>query len=231
LVREILRFGGPRNLNIEFATNVEQGLLFLKEVSINFVVMETKLPFAEGLRFIKTIRRGKAKYNFDVTMPIFGYADSFETHELFLLRDAGISGLMVRPFSAGVFSKCMHAATLRKFIDNTSYCGPDRRRKQQLDCRQKRREEDRQAELAARLAAEKAAEEALWKSAAMEQAKLDEARKKKEAEAEKAEAARKKAEEEAAAAAAAAAAEVAGKVDVSAMTQEELARHLSKQKK
>jgi hypothetical protein len=238
LVREILRFSCPRNLEIAFATSVDQSLLFIKEVSVSFIVMEADLPLAEALRFIKTVRRGKAKFNFDITTPIFAYADNFSPHEIFLLRDAGIHGLMVRPFSAAAFSKCLNSVANRKFIETITYCGPDRRRKKLLDCLHKRREDDRRAELATSLAAAKAEEELLWKAAAEDQAKLDAALKKAEAAAE-VEAARKKAEAEAeveaarkkAEAEASAAVEAASKVDLSAMTQEELARHLRNQKK
>ncbi|CAA6606555.1 Response regulator receiver protein [Rhodospirillaceae bacterium LM-1] len=245
LVREILRFGGPKNLEIEFAVDVDHGLRLLCERSMHFIVMETTLPLKVSLDFLMKIRKGRSKWNFDISLPIIGYADAFTPQEIYRLRDAGISELMIRPLSAATFFKCLRSASSRKFIETSGYCGPDRRRRLVLNYANKRRADDKAAELAeaakaeaARKQAEADAEAALQATARAEQekarkqeAQAEAARKKAEAEAE-AEAARKKAEAEAEAARKKAEAEAASaKVDLSAMTQEELARHLRSQKK
>nr|CAX84201.1 Response regulator receiver protein [uncultured bacterium] len=251
LVKEILRFGGPKNLEIEFAVDADHGLRLLREGSMHFIVMETKLPLEESIDFLTKIRKGRTKWNFDISLPIIGYADAFTPQEIYRLRDAGISELMIRPLSAATFFKCLKSASSRKFIETSGYCGPDRRRRLVLNYANKKRADDKAAELAeaakaeeARLKAEADAAAALQAAARAEQeketrkaeAEAEAARKKAEAEA-AAEAARKKAEAEAAEAAhkkaeAEAAAETApAKVDLSAMTQEELARHLRQQKK
>ncbi len=246
LVKEILRFGGPKNLEIEFAVDVDHGLRLLREGSMHFIVMETKLPLEESIDFLMKIRKGRSKWNFDISLPIIGYADAFTPQEIYRLRDAGISELMIRPLSAATFFKCLKSASSRKFIETSGYCGPDRRRRLVMNYANKRRADDRAAELAeaakaeaARLKAEADAKAALQaaakaeeeKARKLEEAQAEAARKKAEAEAE---AARKKAEAEAEAEAARKKAEAeaaSAKVDLSAMTQEELARHLLKQKK
>ncbi|MBF0169451.1 MAG: hypothetical protein HQL45_17745 [Alphaproteobacteria bacterium] len=253
LVKEILRFGGPKNLEIEFAVDADHGLRLLREGSMHFIVMETKLPLEESIDFLMKIRKGRAKWNFDISLPIIGYADAFTPQEIYRLRDAGISELMIRPLSAATFFKCLKSASSRKFIETSGYCGPDRRRRLVMNYANKRRADDRAAELAeaakaeeARLKAEADAKAALQaaakaeeeKARKLEEAQAEAVRKKVQAE----QLAREKAQAEAAVAAAAvAAAEMArnkaeaeaaaAKPDPSAMTQEELSRHLLKQKK
>ncbi|MBF0268852.1 MAG: hypothetical protein HQL44_09680 [Alphaproteobacteria bacterium] len=247
LVREILRFGGPKNLEIEFAVDADHGLRLLHERLMHFIVMEVKLPLEESIDFLMKIRRGRTKWNFDISLPIIGYADAFTPQEIYRLRDAGISELMIRPLSAAIFFKCLKSASNRKFIESPGYCGPDRRRRLVMNYANKRRADDRAAELAeaakaeeARLKAEADAKAALQaaaraeeeKARRLEEAQAEAVRKKAEAE----ELARKKVEAEAAAEMARKKAEAeaeaaAAKPDLSAMTQEELARHLLKQKK
>lgn len=249
LVKEILRFSGSKNLEVGFAENIDKALLVLSEGilgdrSVNVLVMEAKLPIGDAAEFIRRIRRGKTLWSFDVTLPIIGYADGFTLEEIYLLRDAGISELMVKPLSAGVFFKCLRSATARKFIKAESFCGPDRRRRHNPNYPNMRRADDRAAEQA-RIEAEEAdrqkaktdAEEAARQKAKAESEEA--ARREVKAEAE--EAARRKAkaeaEETARQKARAEAEDVARQkdtsaapVDPSAMTQEQLAQYLSQKK-
>ncbi len=243
LVKEILRFGGPKNVEIDFAANGDQAMLVLREGLISFIAMEIQLPIADALDFIGKVRRGKSLWNFDVTVPIIGYAEGFTPQELYQLRDAGISELMVKPLSAGVFFKCLKSAASRKFIQTSAYCGPDRRRRVIANFANKRRADDKAAELAAAAKAEEERKMAEAAQAAMTAAaaKAEDERKKAEADASAAAAARKAAAQAAAAKAEEermkaeeerkkAEAQAAAKVDLSAMSQEELAQHLRKKK-
>jgi DNA-binding NarL/FixJ family response regulator len=239
LVKEILRFGGPKNIEVNFASNADQAMLVLREGLIRFIAMEIRLPYEEALDFIVKVRRGKSLWNFDVTVPIIGYAEGFTPQELYQLRDTGISELMVKPLSAGVFFKCLKSAASRKFIQTDIYCGPDRRRRVIPSFSAKKRADDRAAELAAAKAEEDrkkaeadalAAEAARAAAAQSAAAKAESDRKAKAvAEAER-KAAASKAEEERKKREAETAQTAAVKVDPSAMTQEELAQHLRKNK-
>ncbi len=236
LVKEILRFSGTKNLEVAFADNIDKALLVLSEGilgerSFNILIMEVKLPLGDAVDFIRKVRRGKTLWSFDVTLPIIGYADGFTLEEIYLLRDAGISELMVKPLSAGVYFKCLRSASNRKFIKTEAFCGPDRRRRHNPNYPNMRRADDRAAE-SARIETEEAArqkamaeaeeatrQKAHTEEAARQKAKAEEAARHK-AQAEAEEAKRQKALAEAAPAPA----------DLSAMTQEQLAQHLSRKK-
>jgi len=98
-------------------------------LNFNFVIMEIFETAGNGSNFISSIRRSKTA--FTARTPIAGYAEQITPDLVIAVRDAGISEIMVKPFSSGVLLKKLNSMLFspRPFIQNVGYSGPSRRRK------------------------------------------------------------------------------------------------------
>ena len=222
LVREMLRYIGLTEH--EFARDSHQALHFLESAPFDVLVVNLELPGESGFDFAQRLRTSKKL--FDPGMPVVAYGNILSQDSVYKARDCGIDEIMSTPLSTIALAKRLSAvlAGRREFIRTDAYIGPDRRRRRAAGYSGPwRREADRLAALARREELVRMDAEARAKVEAIAgQERMEAEAKKRQVEISN----RLNAEAQARADA-----ELAAKTpDLSAMSQEELARWLRAKK-
>jgi len=125
LIHSMLRgFGSNRVLEVRSSLNVFQALTGQK---IDILICDAKLPPHGGLSLTQTIR-GKSD-NEHRTIPILVMASDSRESTIKRARDAGANMVIAKPISpANLYDRLGWVAlNPRKFVDTTTYFGPDRR--------------------------------------------------------------------------------------------------------
>ncbi|WP_158498799.1 response regulator [Magnetospira sp. QH-2] len=131
------------------ATDGQNALGQLQKVKPDVIITEFDLAAMSGLDLVKALRndeRSPHRYT-----PIIMVTSSAERRRVLEARDAGVNEYIVKPFSTKqLFGRIMEIVDRpREFVASASYNGPDRRRKADQDYMgPKRRQEDKEKEAA-----------------------------------------------------------------------------------
>jgi len=142
MLREMLRYFGIGR--IEEVGDGGQAVFQIESESFDLLIIELKTPILCGKELISRVRRSKAPI--DTSIPIIGYTDGVTPESVSEWRDAGISEIMLKPFSSGVLYKKLNSVLLtpRPFVRTEHYVGPCRRRKKSTGSGYFRRKEDKE---------------------------------------------------------------------------------------
>ena len=127
LARDVLRTFGVKR--IHFAYDIQKGFdIFLRE-NPDLVITDWLGDSNDGLALIKQMRTDSRSPN--PLVPIILMTGFTYKDKIFSARDAGISELLVKPYTAhGMYHKIENLIEKPKaFVKTTNFLGPDRRHK------------------------------------------------------------------------------------------------------
>jgi two-component system chemotaxis response regulator CheY len=125
IIHSILRgFGANRVVE---ARNNRDAIQILSEQKIDLMMVEPSLPKGGGLAFIRSIRQDPNSTC--RTIPILVVTGDTRTSMIKAARDAGANMVIAKPMSpASLYERLAWVAfNPRKFIETSTYFGPDRR--------------------------------------------------------------------------------------------------------
>lgn len=99
----------------------------------HLVIADWDMAPVNGIELTKNIRRNS--FSPDPMAPVILIAGDTRTHRVAQARDAGVTGLLLKPFSTNtLLNHVTHAMKdERSFIDCSAYVGPERRREKKPD--------------------------------------------------------------------------------------------------
>jgi DNA-binding response OmpR family regulator len=126
VTRNILRLLGAHRIVEAVAPSEAAG--FLEQDDIDFVLAEWYLEGAYGVDLVSWIRRMPTHTKFT---PVIMVTSQTRTENLILARDAGVTEVVAKPFSAKSLIDRIRAVVERprQFVRVGTYFGPDRRRR------------------------------------------------------------------------------------------------------
>jgi two-component system chemotaxis response regulator CheY len=127
-VGTVKTFGEAKDA-IEFLKLVKENPVKAGAMQVDFIVSNWQMAPIDGLMFLRWVRTHKESFNrFIPFLMVTGFGDKEKVEEA---RDLGVSEVMAKPFSVNsVAEKVMQIITSqRQFVQNQTYFGPDRRRK------------------------------------------------------------------------------------------------------
>ncbi len=112
------------------ANDGEEGLRKVMEYSPDIILTDWLMQPLDGLEMTKRIRR-QTSFNNKRFVPIIMITGYTAEHRIREARDAGVTEILVKPFTAGDLAKRLaHVINRpRDFIDAPGFFGPDRRRR------------------------------------------------------------------------------------------------------
>ncbi|MFN3584502.1 response regulator [Phenylobacterium sp.] len=101
-------------------------------VPYDLLIIDDEMPEEDGISLTRHIRRQPEGPNF--TAPIVMVSGNTPLEKVITARDAGANMIVKKPIAPGVLLSRIEwlARNNRQFVTTESYCGPDRRIKQQL---------------------------------------------------------------------------------------------------
>ena len=129
LLTEVLKAFGVADENLRVASDGSSALTILKEYPVDIVVTDALMEPVDGIALTKAIRSSKRGTIREI--PIILCTAYSEKHRIAEARDAGVTGIVVKPFSALTLHEriCAAVESPRAHIQCEAFCGPDRRRK------------------------------------------------------------------------------------------------------
>lgn len=126
LFRQILRTLGVTQI-VE-ASDGAEGLLLLREMSPDIVLLDWQMEPMDGIAFAKHVRAKDGPTPYIPIIMVTAYSEIVRVTEA---RDAGINELLVKPIAAtSLFSRIRAVIERpRLFVEAGTYFGPDRRRR------------------------------------------------------------------------------------------------------
>jgi len=129
LLSEVMKAFGVPDGNLRTAVDGSSALEILKDHPIDIVVTDALMEPVDGIALTKAIRSSKRKVIREV--PIILCTAYSEENRIAEARDAGVTGIVVKPFSAQTLHEriCDAVEHPRAIVQSESFIGPDRRRK------------------------------------------------------------------------------------------------------
>mgnify|MGYP001185080642 CR=1 FL=1 len=129
LLSEVMKAFGVPDGNLRTAVDGSSALEILKDHPVDVVITDALMQPVDGIALTKAIRSSKRKAICDV--PIILCTAYSEKHRIAEARDAGVTGIVVKPFSAQTLHEriCDAVENPRANVQSDSFLGPDRRRK------------------------------------------------------------------------------------------------------
>ena len=126
LFRQILRTLGVTQI-VE-ASDGAEGLVLLREMSPDIVLLDWQMEPMDGIAFAKQVRAKNSPTPYIPIIMVTAYSEIVRVTEA---RDAGINELLVKPIAAtSLFSRIRAVIERpRLFVEAGTYFGPDRRRR------------------------------------------------------------------------------------------------------
>ena len=126
LFRQILRTLGVTQI-VE-ASDGSEGLIMLKEMSPDIVMLDWQMEPMDGIAFAKQVRSRESPSPYVPIIMITAYSEILRVTEA---RDAGVNELLAKPIAAtNLFSRIRAVVERpRLFVEAETYFGPDRRRR------------------------------------------------------------------------------------------------------
>ncbi len=140
LTQSLLKLFGFKE--VYTASDGNTGFDLFRKFSPDLVITDWVMEPVDGLEFIQRIRKDSFSPNQYVPIIIMtGYSSRIRVETA---RDQGITEFLVKPFTAkDLYSRIEHVIEKpRRFVDCTSFFGPDRRRKHADYAGPRRREAD-----------------------------------------------------------------------------------------
>ena len=130
LVNRVLFSFGLRD--IEIVTTGEQALELLQTKSYDFLITEWDMHPLSGIELIRAIRTARDSDRLRRDIPIIMLTANSEMDSVEIARDAGITEVIAKPFSAATISSRIIQLidNPRAFVHSPGYTGPDRRRRE-----------------------------------------------------------------------------------------------------
>jgi two-component system chemotaxis response regulator CheY len=127
LVRELLRYIGVSQ--IEFAADAPLALHMLEDSRYDLVLAEIELPGMDGLAMTSNLRHSATIANSSI--PVICYTATVTEQTIARVRKCGVNDLLMKPLAAGPLLRRVAASQShpREFIRIADYRGPDRRRR------------------------------------------------------------------------------------------------------
>lgn len=115
--------------NQEHYADTHTPLSALKQGRVDLILCDVAAAPLDGLSFIRRVRRGNAIH--DPYVPILLTAFGASRGLVENARDAGATEVLVKPLAARALQEkiAVSLAKPRRFVRCSSYCGPDRRRR------------------------------------------------------------------------------------------------------
>jgi CheY-like chemotaxis protein len=128
LLAEVLKALGVPDGNVFQATDGASALEQLKLHPVDIVITDARMEPVDGIALTRAIRSADVKIHRDV--PIILCTAYSEAHRITEARDAGVTEIVLKPFSVQAFYKriCAVIERPRSLIESTEFTGPDRRR-------------------------------------------------------------------------------------------------------
>lgn len=111
-------------------SNGAEALAQLKEVHVDFVITDWRMPVMDGIEMLRRLRNDEV-YRSIQAIPVIMLTGYCEAHQVHLARDAGANVYLIKPFTARqLLTRIIEIVdTPRAFVVASGYAGPCRRRK------------------------------------------------------------------------------------------------------
>lgn len=123
---------GFRVGRIATCRSAEEARETVAAVAYDLIIIDGEMPEEDGISLARHIRSQREAPNF--TAPIVVVSGHTPVEKVTTARDAGANFVVKKPIAPGVLLSRIEwlARNNRQFVTTESYCGPDRRIKQQL---------------------------------------------------------------------------------------------------
>jgi len=128
--------------NVRHGRNAQEVVSALMNEAIDLVVIDDHAPL-DGVKFLKTLRRGSEKL--PNAVPVIFITALAERERVVAARDAGANEILIKPFTPIQLKTRLENSLFkpREFVEASAYVGPDRRRRREDGSEIHRRAEDR----------------------------------------------------------------------------------------
>ena len=128
IIKSILQSFGIRN--IHEAANAMDGLVVLRKLAIDIVIVDYQMDILDGIEFTQLLRHSKDSPN--PFVPVIMLTAYTEKKRVEMARDAGVTEFLSKPIRASdLYSRIVLSLEKpRPFIRASGFVGPDRRRNQ-----------------------------------------------------------------------------------------------------